>query len=1354
MLCEGRAKETVVNRVNSSQKKEQPTMKSVIICLCVLTFSLASSKAGSVSGAVDYPGSKSGPIRVTGWKSTTLNQVLSLDGDSDFARVDGITDLSGSELSVQYWFKGNSFQSAVRQQSGAGWIVAGWNKLHIMSIEDGVNGLSAGPGVDDGNWHHLVLSWKQNTENGFATYLDGKPVAQRNSVDTPIPNLESPLFFGAFNGAGEWSNGMLDEIGVWNRALTAEEIAQNWFKQLSGDEEGLIGYWSFDDGDVLDLSPNAFHGVLEGDAQIVTADVAGLGKGLFTATLDAPGSYTLSDAPAGDGFNVTAFMDVNGNGAQEPDEPEGTFIGNPFSVSGDIASVDILLTEPPFIITQAESLETDLQSEVVFEIEAGGSEPLSFQWFRDDGPISDGGNISGANTSRLVISSFEKADEGFYNASVTNEKGIVLSRAASLMEFIPRFTLSGEVSYEGARGIPGNRALNLDGVDDYVETSLMDLSGETLTIQYWFKGESIQSAVRQQGAGFIVAGWNGLHILSFDGGVGGLSAGEGVTDGNWHHVAMTWQINSTGGFRTYLDGSLVESRDSGQDPIPAMDVPVTIGSFNGLGEYSKGMIDEVSVWKRVLSQSEIRNGMRSSLEGDEEGLLGYWNFDDGTAGDSSVNGYDGTFIGGAETIESEDRGGAGNIVVSVSQPKLGNRTLLLDGTDDFVKISDPNPDLSGSELSIQFWFRGEQFQSSVRQQGGGQWIVAGWSANGLHLLSNDGGVSGISAGGFDNVTDGNWHHLVMTWKQNTPGGFSSYFDGVLVDRRNSSDTPISQIPSGLFFGTLIEVAEFAKGNLDEIAIFNRALTETDVARTWNKTLTGAEPGLIGFWNFDDDTANDLGPLGHHGEFINGAFTEEAIIPPLGGQPAIAVLTDIGAFEIPEVRPGENYVLSGFIDNNGDGVQEPDEPVGFYSGNPFNMGFEDQGGFAVNFLDPVVLRSQPDGGSVTLGSDLTLSVEFTGSEPFEIQWFRDGEGLSDGGRINGSNTASLSISGITRSEIGAYRVEVSNSFSSVTSGVAVVSIPAANIREGLVGHWKFDETSGVTATDSSVNNNVGELVEFLEGDPEWWVDGNIGGSIQFRSEFNQFVLVPDYPKGKSMISASVWAYADSAETWGSMIKNWGDSVEGQMHLGLHSADGDVSIFAGTESGTSAFARSGQPFLLNSWHHVAFSADGSTIRIYVDGELAGEGSYTPPLIESQIGGLGIGAKLTDEGDFSALGAPGFWNGRLDDVGVWDRALTGDELRGIYQAGLEGKDLSQAVSIAPPVEEVTLSISQSAGQIEISWPSVATGVQLESTQNPGSGNWSPANGTPTDSDGTTRIVIEIDLVDIVQVFRLIQP
>ena len=85
-------------------------------------------------------------------------------------------------------------------------------------------------------------------------------------------------------------------------------------------------------------------------------------------------------------------------------------------------------------------------------------------------------------------------------------------------------------------------ALDFDGVDDYVSTTLDDLSGDALTIEYWFKGQSLQSAVRQQGpVDFIVAGWNvGLHILSNDGGTGdGIAVGAAATDGAWHHVAMT-----------------------------------------------------------------------------------------------------------------------------------------------------------------------------------------------------------------------------------------------------------------------------------------------------------------------------------------------------------------------------------------------------------------------------------------------------------------------------------------------------------------------------------------------------------------------------------------------------------------------------------------------------------------------------------------------------------------------------------------------------------------------------------------------------------------------------------------------
>src|SRR5215471_4229596 len=109
---------------------------------------------------------------------------------------------------------------------------------------------------------------------------------------------------------------------------------------------------------------------------------------------------------------------------------------------------------------------------------------------------------------------------------------------------LPASDISGTISYLGAQTgkvhvtavqtLPGNKVLQLTGATtmDCVKTSLTNLAGSELSIQYWFRGSSFQSAVRQQSSGWVVAGWNGLHILANDGGVGGISAGSGITDGN------------------------------------------------------------------------------------------------------------------------------------------------------------------------------------------------------------------------------------------------------------------------------------------------------------------------------------------------------------------------------------------------------------------------------------------------------------------------------------------------------------------------------------------------------------------------------------------------------------------------------------------------------------------------------------------------------------------------------------------------------------------------------------------------------------------------------------------------------
>jgi len=120
------------------------------------------------------------------------------------------------------------------------------------------------------------------------------------------------------------------------------------------------------------------------------------------------------------------------------------------------------------------------------------------------------------------------------------------------------------------------------------------------------------------------------------------STGMTATPNQWQHVAAVF-IPGTG-INFYLNGNLATIPFIGLD---ASDNSISIGRNPGFGEYFDGKIDEVRVFNKQLSQSEINDGMRKTLNGNENGLLGYWNFDDSTATDFSTNTNDGTLNAGA-----------------------------------------------------------------------------------------------------------------------------------------------------------------------------------------------------------------------------------------------------------------------------------------------------------------------------------------------------------------------------------------------------------------------------------------------------------------------------------------------------------------------------------------------------------------------------------------------------------------------------------------------------------------------------------------------------------------------------------
>ena len=175
---------------------------------------------------------------------------------------------------------------------------------------------------------------------------------------------------------------------------------------------------------------------------------------------------------------------------------------------------------------------------------------------------------------------------------------------------------------------PDYGVMKFDGVNDYIKTTAKFPTANEITIEYWFKGSSLQSAVRQQeGSNYIVAGWSGLHIISADGGTGaGIKVGDTATNGSWHHIAMTWKANTVNGFVSYLDGVLVAQRTSLNVTLPTFSTsaPVFIGSIAGNGEFTNGQMAEVRIWNKARTQAEIQADMRRRLTGKEVNLVAYY----------------------------------------------------------------------------------------------------------------------------------------------------------------------------------------------------------------------------------------------------------------------------------------------------------------------------------------------------------------------------------------------------------------------------------------------------------------------------------------------------------------------------------------------------------------------------------------------------------------------------------------------------------------------------------------------------------------------------------------------------------
>jgi len=192
--------------------------------------------------------------------------------------------------------------------------------------------------------------------------------------------------------------------------------------------------------------------------------------------------------------------------------------------------------------------------------------------------------------------------------------------------------------------------------------------------------------------------------------------------------------------------------------------------------------------------------------------------------------------------------------------------------------------------------------------------------------------------------------------------------------------------------------------------------------------------------------------------------------------------------------------------------------------------------------------------------------------------------------------------------------------------------------GLIAHWKLDEAEGGVAKDI-----VGNKDGTLNGNPIWQPQGGkVGGALEFDGD-GDYVSTP-FIRDPSAGAFSVFAW----------VKGGGSE---QAIISQAQAGGVNWLAAGTSQGKlmtelKAAGRFGTPLFSEAviidgqWHRVGLTWDGSTRTLYVDGTEVAKG--TQASLAGSTGGLNIGAgKNLDPGSF--------WSGLIDDVRIYDRAVT---------------------------------------------------------------------------------------------------
>jgi hypothetical protein len=336
--------------------------------------------------------------------------------------------------------------------------------------------------------------------------------------------------------------------------------------------------------------------------------------------------------------------------------------------------------------------------------------------------------------------------------------------------------------------------------------------------------------------------------------------------GHWGHLTVTSEYDSgvsSSTIKVYWNGILATT--NGTRTV------VLYGGAGGLADFSNlkigtgpyndwaGGLVQFGIWNTVLTAAQILalhdEGLDTTwADNYSTGMLGNWKMDTTSTSanaivDLSGNGNHGT-LAGNPSLESSGNNGTPSgspesIVVrealNTDKDGLGfpfknadKNVLRLDGAGDYTNVG--HLVKSWSAITIEAWIKtttranmsicGEFIGSTIgfrinTRDDGNIWFQGGNTSSGAYSLYD---TDSASQGAYDN---GNWHHIVATKSATLQ---TLYYDNASVD--TTADTTSSTVNDSFEIGRLFNGSEYFSGIIDEVRVYNRALSATEVTKNY------------------------------------------------------------------------------------------------------------------------------------------------------------------------------------------------------------------------------------------------------------------------------------------------------------------------------------------------------------------------------------------------------------------------------------------------------------------------------------------------------------------------------------------